>query len=201
MFKFISDLQAHLVTETKRTHAEQSTILLVTKFVRHWDWVNTVHDNATNLLNTNIYRRWFPYILASKRVLDFNPQGPNASSNMQKCGATSGTSPDSEDPPPVAGLIRRGGRSSPPAPPTLMTAQKAGSGEPDRGFAGLSCQRTGEGSAGRTHQMQCPLQTPACRMAKELASPLAQHTEMTRQNPIRTSSASLFVNALPMYLH
>ncbi|KAJ6600700.1 hypothetical protein B0H10DRAFT_1958727 [Mycena sp. CBHHK59/15] len=91
--------------------------------------------------------------------------------------------PASEDPPPVAGHTRRGGRSSPPAPPALTTAQNASSGEPEHGFTSLSCQRTGEGAAGRTHQMQFPPQTPARHMAKELASRLAQHTAMASPGP------------------
>ncbi|KAJ6625095.1 hypothetical protein B0H10DRAFT_1942704 [Mycena sp. CBHHK59/15] len=127
--------------------------------------------------------------------------------------------PASEDPPPVAGCTRHGGCSSPPAPPTLAMAQNASSSEPDRGFAGLSCQRTGEGAAGRTHHMQFPPQTPARRMAKELASRLAQHTAMASPGlPVRDrlhansdvedssepdsdEFPSLFVNMLPMYLH
>ncbi|KAJ7862326.1 hypothetical protein B0H14DRAFT_3444701 [Mycena olivaceomarginata] len=91
--------------------------------------------------------------------------------------------PASEDPPPVAGRTRRGGRSSPPAPPTLTTAKNASSGEPDCGFAGLSCQRTGKGAAGQIHQMQFPPQTPARRMANELASRLAQDTAMASPGP------------------
>ncbi|KAF7358289.1 putative AC transposase [Mycena venus] len=113
--------------------------------------------------------------------------------------------PASHDSPPVAGRIRRGGRSGPPAPSALTTAQNASSSEPDRGFAGLSStqpvagrtpattgthrdvintgQQTGEGAAGWTHQLQFPPQTPARRMAKELASRLAQHTEMASPGP------------------
>ncbi|KAJ7882137.1 hypothetical protein B0H13DRAFT_1890981 [Mycena leptocephala] len=90
--------------------------------------------------------------------------------------------PASEDSPPVAGRTRRSGRSN-PAPPALTTAHNASSGEQDRGFAGLSCQRTGEGAAGRAHQMQFPPQTPARRMANELASRLAEHTAMASPGP------------------
>ncbi|KAJ6538152.1 hypothetical protein B0H10DRAFT_1971710 [Mycena sp. CBHHK59/15] len=113
--------------------------------------------------------------------------------------------PASEDPPPVAVRTRRAGRSNPPTPPALTAAQNASSGEPDRRFAGLRStqpvagrtpaptgthrdvvntgQRTGEGAAGRTHQMQFPPQTPARRMASELASRLAQQTAMASPGP------------------